>query len=76
MACTSLYEQQVIPQYFSLLEQDGGPGVRNLQDWLEKAWAEGFDPIGAEDLKGKLVGTRKWIGTAEIYTAFTYRGIP
>ncbi|KAG8755885.1 hypothetical protein FRC14_003588 [Serendipita sp. 396] len=76
MACSSLYEQQVIPQYVSLLEQDRGPGVRNLQYWLEKAWSEGFDLVGAEQLKRRLVGTRKWIGAAELYTAFTHRGIP
>ena len=27
-------------------------------------------------MKHKLVGTRKWIGTAELYVAFTTRGIP
>jgi len=27
-------------------------------------------------LANKLVGTTKWIGTAELYTAFTYRRIP
>jgi len=43
MACTALYEQQVMPQYFALLEQsgDGGPGIRNLQELLERAWSEG-----------------------------------
>lgn len=25
---------------------------------------KGFDPEGAAELKGKLVGTKKWIGTA------------
>lgn len=36
----------------------------------------GYDSIGASQLKHKLVGTMKWIGTGELYTAFTYRGIP
>ncbi|KAG8867414.1 hypothetical protein FRC20_005817 [Serendipita sp. 405] len=36
----------------------------------------GFDLVGAEQLKRRLVGTRKWIGAAELYTAFTHRGIP
>jgi hypothetical protein len=37
---------------------------------------EGFDEVGATQLKHKLIGTMKWIGTAELYTAYTYRGIP
>jgi hypothetical protein len=41
MACTSLYEQDVMPQYFSLLEEDGGPSFRKCQEWIEKAWSEG-----------------------------------
>lgn len=55
-------------------------------------FAKGFDEEGAGQLKGKLVGTTKWIGTAgehqlivlhcapdvsaELYVAFTCRGIP
>jgi hypothetical protein len=43
MACTALYEQQVMPQYFALLAQDdGGPGIRNLQELIEQAWSEGL----------------------------------
>jgi hypothetical protein len=41
MACTSLYEQDVMPQYFSLLEEDGGPSFRKCQEWIERAWSEG-----------------------------------
>jgi hypothetical protein len=92
MACSALYEQQVIPQYHTLLEQHGSPGIKNLQGLLENAWADGkpsphdqtkdssywagFDEIGASQLKYKLRGTIKWIGTGELYTAFTYQGIP
>lgn len=36
----------------------------------------GYDLEGANDLKHKLVGTRKWIGTAELHVAFLTRGIP
>jgi hypothetical protein len=35
----------------------------------------GYDPPGAQHFKHKLRGSRKWIGTTEIYTAFTYLGI-
>lgn len=76
MACSALYEQQVIPQYHSLIEQHGSPGIKNLQALLERAWMDGFDEIGASQLKHKLKGTMKWIGTGELYTAFSYQGIP
>ena len=36
----------------------------------------GYDKEGAQDLKHKLVGTSKWIGTAELHVAFLSRGIP
>ncbi|KAG5634971.1 hypothetical protein H0H81_000171 [Sphagnurus paluster] len=35
----------------------------------------GFDEEGASDLNN-LVGAKKWIGTADLWVAFTYRGIP
>ncbi|KAF9513339.1 hypothetical protein BS47DRAFT_1376757 [Hydnum rufescens UP504] len=56
----------------------GGPGVRALQAWIEDAWRRGFDEEGAKDthMKGKLVNTKKWIGTTDIYVAFISRGIP
>ncbi|KAI5124328.1 hypothetical protein M0805_008935 [Coniferiporia weirii] len=76
MACTALIDQQVQPMYFPALDQPTSPGVRNLQQWIEDAWNAGFDEEGAVDLKGKLVGTKKWIGTAELYVAFLSRGIP
>ena len=75
MACTALMDQQVQPLYFPALDQPPSPGVRNLQQWIEDAWHAGYDPEGAADLKSKLVGTRKWIGTAELHVAFLSRGI-
>ncbi|CAL1704281.1 unnamed protein product [Somion occarium] len=74
MACSSMVERD--PIYFPLLDDPIPPGVRNLQSWIEQAWHEGFDLEGAEQLRNKLAGTSKWIGTAELYVAFTYRGIP
>ncbi|THH10282.1 hypothetical protein EW145_g1427 [Phellinidium pouzarii] len=76
MACTALIDQQVQPMYFSVLDQPIPPGVRNLQRWIEDAWKAGFDEEGASDLNSKLINTRKWIGTAELYVAFLSRGIP
>lgn len=99
MACTALFAQQAQPHYATLLQQPpeaeksdpkclGGPGVRNLQAWIEHAWelgrvshanlldaslttlvflsTLGYDTQGANDLRHKLIGTRKWIGTAGI----------
>ncbi|KDN50594.1 hypothetical protein RSAG8_01092, partial [Rhizoctonia solani AG-8 WAC10335] len=78
MACSALAAQDVRPEYRSLLMDDicGPPGVRNLQLWIEDAWRRGYDAHGAAQLRHHLIGTRKWIGTAELYVAFTSRGIP
>ncbi|KAI0831149.1 peptidase family C78-domain-containing protein, partial [Trametes gibbosa] len=76
MACAVLMSQQRQPMYFPLLDTPTPPGVRNLQVMLEEAWKNGFDEEGAEQLGHSLVGTNKWIGTADLYVAFTYRGIP
>jgi len=76
MLCAVLMDQRMKPEYSSLIINPIPPGVSNLKVWIEEAWKNGFDPDGAEQLKGKLVGHNKWIGTAELYVAFTYRGIP
>lgn len=75
MACAALMDQQIQNIYFALLDDPFPPSVRNLQHWIEAAWKEGYDREGAKDL-GNLVDTDKWIGTAELYTAFTSRGVP
>lgn len=75
MACAALMDQQIQNIYFALLDDPFPPGVRNLQRWIEAAWQEGYDREGAKDLRN-LVDTHKWIGTAELYTAFTFRGVP
>ncbi|KAH9558357.1 hypothetical protein CY35_06G004700 [Sphagnum magellanicum] len=41
------------------------PDIFALQQWLEIAWAKGFDSQGAEHFSWKIVGTHKWIGTTE-----------
>ncbi|KAJ7273239.1 peptidase family C78-domain-containing protein [Mycena rebaudengoi] len=76
MACTALMDQPFQPMYFPLLDDPIPPSVRNLQKCLEDAWTAGYDPEGAQQLKKKLVGTKKWIGTGDLHVAFTFRGIP
>ncbi|KAF8078135.1 peptidase family C78-domain-containing protein [Lyophyllum atratum] len=75
MACVALMNQKFQPNYLPLLSEPISPGVRNLQAWIEDAWEAGFDKEGAKELK-KLVDTTKWIGTADLWVAFIYRGIP
>jgi hypothetical protein len=41
MACTALMDQQIQPMYPTLLDGPPAPGVRNLQDLIEEAWANG-----------------------------------
>ncbi|PFH49115.1 hypothetical protein AMATHDRAFT_5203 [Amanita thiersii Skay4041] len=75
MLCSALMCQQQQPIYQSLLENPRFPGVRNLQRLIQDAWAAGFDKEGQQQLK-ELIGTNKWIGTADLYVAFTFSGIP
>ncbi|KAH0584076.1 Zinc finger with UFM1-specific peptidase domain protein [Termitomyces sp. J132] len=75
MACAALMDQKVQPKYSTLLSEPSSPGLRDIQQWIEDAWNAGFDPQGAQQLK-KLIGTKKWLGTADLYVAFVYRGIP
>ncbi|CAA7267938.1 unnamed protein product [Cyclocybe aegerita] len=75
MLCATLMCQTQQPLYFPLLDSPLPPSIRNLQSWIESAWKQGFDVEGQKELK-KLVGTRKWIGTADLWVAFASRGIP
>ncbi|KAF5324490.1 hypothetical protein D9611_004483 [Ephemerocybe angulata] len=75
MACAVLMVQPFEPMYFPLLDEPIPPGIRNLQQWIEIAWDAGFDPEGKEQLT-KLMGTRQWIGTSDIWVALSSRGIP
>ncbi|KAG0170699.1 hypothetical protein DFQ29_009152 [Apophysomyces sp. BC1021] len=49
--------------------------VAGLQQILEKAWGEGFDPEGARQLKHHVYKTKKWIGTTEVYSMLVYLGV-
>ncbi|KFM75962.1 Zinc finger with UFM1-specific peptidase domain protein, partial [Stegodyphus mimosarum] len=53
------------------------PSVSKLQELIETAWRQGFDPAGCEQLGGRLINTRKWIGATEVVTflsSFRIRG--
>ncbi|KAL4074661.1 peptidase family C78-domain-containing protein [Scleroderma yunnanense] len=75
MACAALMDQKIQPLYFCHLDAPLPPGVWNLQQWIEDAWKQGYDEIGAKELGHQLVGTKKFIGTGDIYVAFISRGI-
>ncbi|CAO3571123.1 unnamed protein product [Mortierella alpina] len=51
------------------------PTIEELQRQLEYAWQSGFDPPGAEQLKHKVEGTKKWIGTTEAWSVLCSLGI-
>ncbi|KAK4053317.1 hypothetical protein OIO90_003929 [Microbotryomycetes sp. JL221] len=50
------------------------PSILELQQVIEQAWSEGYDPPGSAHFKGKLVRSRRWIGTTEAYVALTWLG--
>jgi hypothetical protein len=56
--------------------QGADPGVRRVQGWIEEAWGAGYDREGCGQLRGKVLGTRKWIGTSDLYSMFSYLGVP
>eukprot|EP00249_Psilotum_nudum_P013775 c24505_g1_i2 orf=233-1513(+) len=41
------------------------PDIPSLQQWLEVAWAQGFDAAGADWYHWKIHGSKKWIGATE-----------
>ncbi|KPV76739.1 uncharacterized protein RHOBADRAFT_51737 [Rhodotorula graminis WP1] len=51
------------------------PTIREWQEIIEQAWAAGHDPDGARHFGGKLINSRRWIGTTEVYAALTWLGI-
>ncbi|KAF9964707.1 hypothetical protein BGZ70_006059 [Mortierella alpina] len=51
------------------------PTITELQRQLEYAWQSGFDPPGAEQLRHKVEGTKKWIGTTEAWSVLCSLGI-
>ena len=51
------------------------PSISKLQRIIEAAWQAGFDRMGCEQLGGRLLNTRKWIGATEIFTFLSYCNI-
>lgn len=77
MALTSL-ESEELPGFPSTTIASGTkdkPRVRTIQAWMKEAWDAGYDPQGLKDFKGSIVGTKKWIGTADLYALAASRGI-
>jgi hypothetical protein len=74
MALSALLEIPAYKSIFAEATNGSAPGVRRVQGWIEEAWSQGgfssivltpgFDTIGRDQLQGKLVGTRKWIGVS------------
>jgi len=54
---------QASNMYTSVFANRADPGVRTIQHWIEEAWRAGFDVAGRDQLRGKVVGTQRWIGT-------------
>ncbi|AFP65641.1 hypothetical protein CMESO_497 (nucleomorph) [Chroomonas mesostigmatica CCMP1168] len=51
------------------------PRLKELQRKIEKAWHDGFDQIGARQLKYKLLNTNKWIGATEVVALLRFCGL-
>jgi Peptidase family C78 len=51
------------------------PNIAFLQQTLESAWMNGFDPEGGEHYGFKIRGKCEWIGTTEIATLLGFLGI-
>ncbi|GAA6005422.1 hypothetical protein JCM10207_002976 [Rhodosporidiobolus poonsookiae] len=51
------------------------PGIGEWQEGIEAAWRAGHDPPGRAHFGGKLVNSRRWIGTTEVYTALVWVGV-
>ncbi|RPA83796.1 DUF1671-domain-containing protein [Ascobolus immersus RN42] len=53
----------------------GVPNILKLQDWIEAGWDEGINDNGRIETGG-IRGTRKYIGTSEAQTLFSYHDLP
>ncbi|GAA5879309.1 hypothetical protein JCM16303_003161 [Sporobolomyces ruberrimus] len=51
------------------------PTILEIQKIIEKAWSTGYDPPGALHFNHKLIGSKRWIGTTEVFTALSFLGI-
>ncbi|KAK2964264.1 putative Zinc finger-containing ubiquitin peptidase 1 [Blattamonas nauphoetae] len=44
------------------------PSLRRVQELIETAWQNGYDPVGCKEFEGKLIGKTNFVGTAEMWT--------
>ncbi len=51
------------------------PSIPKLQQLIERAWRDGFDRAGADQLGARLTNTRKWIGATEIAALLRHSGL-
>ena len=51
------------------------PNVLNMQQGLEQAWKEGFDPKGAQHYNYKLINSKSKIGAVEAANLLWYYGL-
>jgi hypothetical protein len=48
------------------------PSLRELQDFIERSWRDGFDARGAQHYRNRLVGRAEWIGAVEVCSMLAY----
>lgn len=51
------------------------PSLRRLQQNMETAWQQDFDPEGAEHYRHRIVGKKVWIGAVEVSNLMTFMGL-
>ncbi len=63
MMCHALLNHPTIDYRSRMFNGKGDiPDVNGIQSWIEKAWADGFDDAGRQELGGVLLATDTWIG--------------
>jgi hypothetical protein len=80
MVLTALLpELQPNHAYFQMVQRRNTyitiPNVRQIQNALEQAWKEGYDPRGARHYKNKISGTTSKIGAIEVSSVLAYWGL-
>jgi hypothetical protein len=46
------------------------PSINKLQQLIEQAWKNGFDPLGRDQFGGTILNTTKWIGSTDVAALF------
>jgi hypothetical protein len=80
MVLTALLpELQPNHAYFQMVQRRNTyitiPNVRQIQNALEQAWKEGYDPRGARHYKYKISGMTSKIGAIEVSSVLAYWGL-